>query len=111
MHGLFGILSMAVRPYTITYMVAGGVGDPPDDLNKRSKPLTRLEAIAPDGNDNFFFTDKITTEAIHCDTNNYNHGASQRVVPNEKRWARRAKINENTRLRETTTQTQTNTNL
>ena len=72
MHGLFGILSMAVRPYTITHMVAGGVGDPPDDLNKRSKPLTRLEAIAPDGNDNFFFTDKITTEATlpvnvpHC---------------------------------------------
>ena len=85
MHGLFGVLSMAVRPYTITYMVAGDVGDPPDGLNKCSKPLTRLEAIAPDGNDILFFTDKITTEAIHCDTDNYNHGASQRAVTNEKR--------------------------
>ena len=85
MHGLFSVLSMAVRPYTITYMVAGDVGDPPDGLNKCSKPLTHLEAIAPDGNDNFSFTDKINTEAIHCDTDNYNHGASQRAVTNEKR--------------------------
>ena len=85
MHGLFSVLSMAVRPYTISYMVAGGVGDPLDDLNKSSRPLTRLEAIAPDGNDIFFITDNITTDAIHCNTDNYDHGASPRVVPNEKR--------------------------
>ena len=83
MHGLFSVLSMAVRPYTITHMVAGGVGDPLDDLNKSSRPLTRLEAIAPDGNDIFFITDNITTDAIHCDTG-YKERDAPSAVSNEK---------------------------
>ena len=81
MHGLFSVLSMAVRPYTITHMVAGYVEDP---LDEQYTPNCQLATIAPDTHDNSFTDDKMETDAIHCDTNHKECDVSLRVISDER---------------------------